>query len=287
VQLPRQLADAIESLVAEHDFKQMRAAAERISEAYRAGAVGKPLASDTDRAAYLAVRFPATYSAISAVLEELKARAQEFAPRTMLDLGSGPGTATYAADAIFPSLKDVMLADQDAGFLTLARELCNIPAHRDSFCCDLRSAPLPAADIGVAAYSLGELSVSDAAKVIDRVWKQVQVLCVVEPGTPRGYANVIRARDQLIAAGAHLVAPCPHERRCPMDRGDVPSAKADSSTKGAVDAALKGRSSTRTVALDAALKGRSSTGFLQLEHSSRNRNPLGTMKHDSLSCPRS
>ena len=217
MQLPSHLADAIESLAAEHDFKQLRAAAERISEAYRGGAVGKPLAGDTDRAAYLAVRFPATYAAISAVLEELRLRAPQLAPRTMLDLGAGPGTATHAADAVFPSLKDVMLVDQDAGFLTLARELCNIAAHRDHFAGDLRTAPLPTADLGVAAYSLGELSASDAAQVIERAWKQVQVLCVIEPGTPRGYANIIRARDQLIAAGGHLVAPCPHERRCPMD----------------------------------------------------------------------
>lgn len=221
MQLPRQLAEAIESLAGEHDFKPLRAAAEKISEAYRAGVNGTPLRTDTDRAAYLAVRFPATYAATSAVLEELKARAPQFAPRTMLDLGAGPGTATYAAEAIFPSLQDVMLVEQDAAFLTLARELCNIPAHRDCFAADLRSAPLPVAELAVAAYSLGELSPRDAATVIERAWKQVQVVCVIEPGTPRGYANVIRARDQLIAAGGHLVAPCPHPRRCPMDGSDA------------------------------------------------------------------
>lgn len=244
MQLPAELAEAIESLAAEHDFKQLRAAAERISEAYRAGAGGRALASEAERAAYLAVRFPATYAAVSAVLEELQARAPQFAPRTMLDLGAGPGTATYAADALFPSLKDVMLVDQDSGFLTLARELCNIPAHRDCFQADLRKASLPVAELAVAAYSLGELSPTDAAQVIERAWKQVQVMCVIEPGTPRGYADVIRARDQLIAAGGHLVAPCPHERACPMVFQSVPSAKADSSHQHRADAALKGRSST-------------------------------------------
>src|SRR4051812_5229436 len=182
MQLPRALADAIESLAAEHDFPKLRAAAERISEQYRAGATGAPLKGDVERAAYLAVRFPATYAAISAVLDELKTRAQQFAPRTMLDLGAGPGTATYAADAVFPSLKDVMLVEQDAAFLALARELCNIPALRDSFAADLRSAPLPAADLAIAAYSLGELSSSDAAKVIEQAWNASQVLSVIEPG---------------------------------------------------------------------------------------------------------
>jgi len=38
---------------------------------------------------------------------------------------------------------------------------------------------------------------------------------VVEPGTPAGYRRVLAARAQLLAAGATLAAPCPHERACP------------------------------------------------------------------------
>ena len=200
-----------------YDFKQLRAAAERISERYRAPGKGPLLSNDLDRAAYLAVRLPATFAAISAVLEELKSRAPGFAPQTLLDLGAGPGTATFAADQVFPSLKDVFLVEQDKALAEIGHELASIPAHRDWFPGDMRTAPMPQRDLGIAAYSLGELSASDAGKVTEKAWKATQVLCVIEPGTPRGYANIIRVRDQLIAAGAHLVAPCPHERRCPMD----------------------------------------------------------------------
>ncbi|HSE49749.1 MAG TPA: small ribosomal subunit Rsm22 family protein [Terriglobales bacterium] len=245
MQLPSHLAAAIESLVTEHDFKQLRAAAERISEAYRdSGRVARLhtsdgaaplLASGTDRAAYLAVRFPATYAAISAVLEELKARAPQFAPRTMLDLGAGPGTATLAALEQFPALTGLTLVERDASFLELGRRLAaGGSPQADRFAEDLRSAKMPSCDLAVAAYSLGELSASDAAQVVERAWKQLQVLCVIEPGTPRGYATIMRVRDQLIAPGRKpqekerqpdgaaagapfLVAPCPHERRCPMD----------------------------------------------------------------------
>lgn len=216
--LPAQLASAIDDLLARHDFKQLRAAAERISERYRAPEKRPLLSNDLDRAAYLAVRFPATYAAISAVLEELKSRAPQFAPKTLLDLGAGPGTASLAASEQFASIDELALVERDSALAEMGRRLAagrQSPARWVNE--DLRSAKLPPSDLAIAAYSLGELSASDAAGVIERAWKVAQVLCVIEPGTPRGYATIMRVRDQLIAAGAHLVAPCPHERRCPMD----------------------------------------------------------------------
>lgn len=45
-------------------------------------------------------------------------------------------------------------------------------------------------------------------------------LLIVEPGTPAGYGRIIALRKQLIAAGAHVAAPCPHDRECPLAAPD-------------------------------------------------------------------
>src|SRR6185503_16504796 len=53
--------------------------------------------------------------------------------------------------------------------------------------------------------------------MVQKLWQAAQVvLIVIEPGTPRGFAAVRGIRDELLAAGAHMVAPCPAETPCPM-----------------------------------------------------------------------
>src|SRR5258708_36899331 len=65
-------------------------------------------------------------------------------------------------------------------------------------------------------------------------------LLIVEPGTPAGYARIIALRGQLIAAGAHVAAPCPHDGKCPLEAPDwchfiqrLPRSRAHQQVKGA------------------------------------------------------
>ncbi len=50
--------------------------------------------------AYVASRMPGCYAAIYNIMDELSVRLPLFRPRSMLDFGSGPGTAVWAAQEV-------------------------------------------------------------------------------------------------------------------------------------------------------------------------------------------
>ena len=78
------------------------------------------------------------------------------------------------------------------------------------------------------------------AGLVERAWQATNdVLVVVEPGTPEGYARVLAARDALRRAGGYPIAPCPHEPPCVMGEGDwihfsvrLPRSRLHRTTKG-------------------------------------------------------
>jgi len=47
-----------------------------------------------------------------------------------------------------------------------------------------------------------------------------EMLILIEPGTPEGFACIRAARRSLIEEGAHIAAPCTHDQGCPMTGGD-------------------------------------------------------------------
>jgi ribosomal protein RSM22 (predicted rRNA methylase) len=73
------------------------------------------------------------------------------------------------------------------------------------------------------------------------MWSKARdTLLVVGPGTPAGYARIIALRAQLIASGAHVAAPCPHDGKCPLQGPDwchftqrLPRSQAHKQIKGA------------------------------------------------------
>lgn len=202
-----------------------RASAE-LTRGYREG--GAPRLSPAQRLAYAAVRLPATFAAASTVLREVRARAPGLRVRRLLDLGAGPGSAAWAAAEVFPELEQVTCVERDASLLALGRRLAarsSRAALRASTwtLADLErlEEALARHDLVLAAYVIGELRDNAAARLVDLALTATEgALVVIEPGSPRGFERVLRARAALFACGARLVAPCPHERACPLEGRD-------------------------------------------------------------------
>lgn len=216
MQLPPQLRSRIEDLAERFPFSELRAAVERLTAAYQAGKPASHALSDLERTAYLLVRFPATYAACRRVLSEVAEVIPAFSPQSLLDLGSGPGTAIAAAHGIFPSITSIQAIERDAGMAMLDDVLgASVKIHRQPD--DLERAQFRSADLVTMSYALGEIPTSNRGDLIGRAWQVAQqTLVVIEPGTPEGYGRILQVREQLLGAGGHVVAPCPHAERCPM-----------------------------------------------------------------------
>jgi ribosomal protein RSM22 (predicted rRNA methylase) len=223
VDLPPDLRGALDKLAHGRSQRDFARRAEMISERYRAGAGSRDAIKDADDAlAYAFTRLPATYAATAAALDAVQDAWPDFAPRALIDAGAGPGTAAWAAAEAFPALADIRLIDDNRQLRSLALTCLQAgasPALRNARYDrgDLVAIAGASADLVIASYVIGELAADRLAGLADTLWSAAAgLLLVVEPGTPAGFARIRALRAHLVAQGAHVVAPCPHDRACPI-----------------------------------------------------------------------
>ena len=219
--LPGFVSGALHAKLENVSRTDLKARAQRMSDNYRGGGTSAVIRSDLDALAYAIVRMPATYAAVRAALAQTAQIVPDFGPRTLLDVGAGPGTATWAACDAWPSLERATLIDDNPHLLALAQAMqasLDISAQRSAMAAALPDAA--SADVVLASYVLTELPDASLRATLDRLWdKAERLLVIVEPGTPNGFKHILACRDALIARGAQIVAPCSHEGRCPLADG--------------------------------------------------------------------
>ncbi len=219
--LPRALDAVLDGLPAD----ALRRATATLIDVYRSGSPpsAQVLRDPTTAAAYAAYRMPATHAAVSRALRHATDLVPDdvLAVRTLVDLGGGTGAATWAVADAFPDLEDATVLDGSADALALGRR---IAAHGEGAVATaswqrflIGADPVvPQADLVTVSYVLGELDARLHPTLVDAVMASARLALVVEPGTPRGYAAVLAARDRLVAGGWHVVAPCPQDGPCPV-----------------------------------------------------------------------
>lgn len=226
--LPEELQEAINKELISQNRGSLKESQQKLSERYLKHGHDRTnyMRSESDRLAYVAARMPATYSACSTVFAEV-AKRMHTPCRTLLDLGSGPGTALWAAVSAFPLLNRLSALEQDGELAALGKRLAlSSPLQA------LRTAQwqpgnlqkcetLPQHDLVVMSYVLGELDPLTIPSLIEHAFKAAtHALIIIEPGTPAGFERIRLVREQLIALQGQMIAPCPHMLACPMTGSD-------------------------------------------------------------------
>jgi ribosomal protein RSM22 (predicted rRNA methylase) len=222
MRLPPSLREAIDPELEGVSLRDLARAADTLSRRYRAEVRDHRFHVDDELAAraYLATRLPATYAAVVRSLQATTDARPDLAPRSLLDVGAGPGTATWAAAAQWPDLEEARLIEHSPAMYAIGTRLgAELPVRAEWTQAGIDAAlpGLARHDLVLLAYVLDELAPAQRDQLIPRLWQlTADTLLIVEPGTSAGWQRILRARAKLMAAGAHILAPCPHAKACPL-----------------------------------------------------------------------
>lgn len=218
--LDLRLRDALDAAAAGVQRGPLAASVERLIGRYReGGAASSPiLGNATDVLAYALYRMPATLAACSNMLRHSAFRLPEIT--TITDLGGGTGAAAWAAHDEWPESR-VTVLDQVGEALQLGRQLRADEPGSVSFERWQVGSPVPAADLVTVSYVLSELGVPGQESIVRAaIGAAGRAVAIIEPGTPSGHQRILTARQVLLDAGWHVVAPCPHQAGCPVRQPD-------------------------------------------------------------------
>jgi ribosomal protein RSM22 (predicted rRNA methylase) len=219
--IPQALRVALEHATVGVKRGKMVSDAQTLSKRYRTegGRGDRLLTLDTEAVAYAAARMPATFCASFFAIKQSLAAAG-CVPKTLLDVGAGTGSATWAAAAAL-DLERITCLERERAMRKIGESMMadGPQALRDAnwISHDLTREPIPLkADLVVASYVLNEMSDPDRMKTVKKLWDAAgMMLLLIEPGTPAGFSNLKAIRSDLLGCGAFCAAPCPHNLTCP------------------------------------------------------------------------
>ncbi len=238
MEFPREVRERLESGLEGEDIKELAANAERISKRYRDNVCGDTAAeSQRERGgkggnsgvsargrkevlAYSAARMPATFGAAARALS-LSIENFNGEIGSVLDVGAGTGAAALAAFKLLGA-EDMICFERDGDMSAVGDELLKAGGINARWITGDLSKDIPAeADLVICAYCLSELRPPERAAAVERLWRAAnKLLVIVDAGTPAGYELIKATRAEVVSLGGNILAPCPHERECSLDKGD-------------------------------------------------------------------
>lgn len=222
VELPPTIRTVLESQILEkYPMSALTNAANDVSSRYRREGSGHnfQIASEVEALSYLAARMPATYAANTMVMSAVAKLYPAFEPKSVLDVGAGPGTSTIAARQYFESIQTAQLVEPNYHLKKAGVDLLSTPLNNATWSAtkveDYK--PTSAYDLVIASYVLNEIEPKKLGALIQKLWAACSgVLMILEPGTPQGAGIIQAVRDWAIAQNVNILAPCPQSGKCPL-----------------------------------------------------------------------
>lgn len=216
IKLPQNVEQSIESLLKESNSSEWLKSAVSLSLKYRAERVKQGITyikDYSDALGYLALRTPSTYAQIYGALTAVKEVNPSWNPKTVLDIGSGPGTASWAATEIFSSIKEITNVEQDKNFISIGKNilhpepLLTVEWHSTNLTFSLPHTTKKF-DLVILANVLNEMDNATRQKTVEFAYKHCQgTVVIIEPGTPFGNESISQAVTELEKYNPKIIAP--------------------------------------------------------------------------------
>ena len=224
VDIPEELKENINKLLKENQIHKILEDAQIVSNRYRNndGRGKKLLTKESEAVSYAISRMPATYAAVSSVLEQTLDNYNEELT-SVIDVGAGTGAVVWAVNDVTTS-NAIKCFEREESMINIGKKLMENTDLNDvrweKFDI-LQDEIQEKADLVITSYMINELPKGDREKAVEKLWNATnKLLIIIEPGTPAGFANILEIRRNLLKAGGHIVAPCCCLHECPIPKDD-------------------------------------------------------------------
>ena len=222
--IPEELKENINKLLKENQIHKILEDAQIVSNRYRNndGRGKKLLTKESEAVSYVISRMPATYAAVSSVLEQTLNNYNEDIT-SVIDVGAGTGAVVWAVNDV-ATINAIKCFEREESMINIGKKLMENTDLNDvrweKFDI-LQDEIQEKADLVITSYMINELPKGDREKAVEKLWNATnKLLVIIEPGTPAGFANILEIRRNLLKAGGHIVAPCCCLHECPIPKDD-------------------------------------------------------------------
>lgn len=221
IQLPTKIETSITETMESTDIGTWTKNATNLSNKYRLNRPEQNILShefvrnEEDALAYLSLRTTSTYAQLYGAMQHILELLPSFKPVSILDIGSGPGTAVWAASEIWPTIRNVVCLEKNKYFCSIGKQILR-KCYPQIASVQWQNIDLLVSkpeldrqfDFVTIGSVLNEMPSHEQKNILEFAHsRSAVVLLVVEPGTPYGFEVIKQASHTLQKSGSKVLAP--------------------------------------------------------------------------------